>query len=288
MNCQYIVFLTIRYAIIHLRYSYRRCCINSACDLIDRLPDFQLFGLSQGEFMSLIRRTLLVVLLVALLAVPILLYALNSTLNSGLAHIERDEANQYLDRAEDALTNRIQDLITVSRSLSRSDAAYLYAASPNPFFDEETFATSNLLEQGVNLIAVVNNAGEILNVRLINLSSYQDLPLSTNLTQALGSPQLYQHLIRGGSEIAVDAVSSGLISVDGRLMMVSLDDGRFDPHRDQPEYRTHPRRSHHRALSGWSRKRGADRQPGLQPSHPRHCRSDFHNSPAKRNLQYRQ
>lgn len=221
MNCRHIVFLTVRYTIIHLLYSYRRRCFNSACDLIDRLPNSQLFGSSQGEFMSLIRRTLLVVLLVALLAVPILLYALNSTLNSGLAHIERDEANQYLDRAEDALTNRIQDLIAVSRSLSRSDAAYLYAASPNPFFDEETFATSNLLEQGINLIAVVNNAGDLLNVRLINLSSYQDLPLSTNLTQALGSPQLYQHLIRGGSEIAVDAVSSGLISVDGRLMMVA-------------------------------------------------------------------
>jgi PAS domain S-box-containing protein len=171
--------------------------------------------------MSLIRRTFLLILLVALIALPALSVALNTTLNSGLAELEKDEANQFLDRSADALNNRIEEVVSVARSFSRSDATYLYAASPNQFFVDDTFANRNFLDQQVNLIAVVNGAGEILHSRLINLVSQQDIPLTDSLNQALRSPALYQHSVQGGSEVAVDSVFSGLLSVEGQLMMVA-------------------------------------------------------------------
>jgi PAS domain S-box-containing protein len=160
--------------------------------------------------------------ILAVIAVPALYAATSITLDSGLSRIEQNETTQYFERAEDALNSRIAAVAATARSLSRSDATYQYAVSPNPGFIDTTFASRNFVDTNVNLIAIANAQGDILQSRLLNLDSQRDVPIPDALNQAIQSDLMTQHDIASGSQaVSVDNVVSGLIAVNGRLMMVA-------------------------------------------------------------------
>jgi PAS domain S-box-containing protein len=164
--------------------------------------------------MTLRRKTLLVIGL-ALVGLILLLYATASAvLLNSFNDLEAETAERNLERALNAIDERIAALNVSTEDYAGWDDTYQYMADHNQAYLDDNYYTENLVDLGVNVAAFYDTSGERTFGRAIHLSDASEMALPANLDDLMAAEGAI--LPAGLSE-----GTNGIVLLDEGPMMLS-------------------------------------------------------------------
>lgn len=169
------------------------------------------------SFMSLRRKTLLI-LLAVFVSLNLILYATSQTvLLESFAELETQIVRQNVERARTTLDEELADLSASAGDYARWDDTYAFIADRNPEYIEANLQSDFFVNLGLNLMAFVNTDGEIVFIRAVDLQSgvERDLPPGVEAHLQAGSP-LLNHADVNSSQKGVILLTEGPLLVAAR------------------------------------------------------------------------
>lgn len=142
--------------------------------------------------MSLRKKTLLI-LAAALVALVVILYIISQlVLLDSFARLENQAITRNAQRTLNAIDDTLARLSASAADYARWDDTYAFIEDANPAYIETTLQDLFFVNLELNLMAFVNNAGETVFAKAVDLQSGMERPLPEGLAQALapGSPLL--------------------------------------------------------------------------------------------------
>jgi sensor domain CHASE-containing protein len=120
--------------------------------------------------MTLRRRTALAVLAACIVAVVVLYFTAQSILAAHSSTLERQKADQDLDRASSALSQDIASVETAVGVWAPWDDTYQFMQDGNAEYIASNLDTSTLLNLGVDFIVYVDSAGQIFYSKAVDVN----------------------------------------------------------------------------------------------------------------------
>ncbi len=142
--------------------------------------------------MSLRKKTLFI-LAAALLALIVMLYVISQlVLLSSFAQLEEQTITRNVQRAQNALDDALTYLSASAADYARWDDTYAFIEDANSAYVEAVLQDLFFVNLGLNLMAFVNDEGETVFAKAVDLQSGVERPLPEGLERflAAGSPLL--------------------------------------------------------------------------------------------------
>ncbi len=147
-----------------------------------------------GDSMTLRTKTLLIIG-VTLACLVVFLYSTSSALMiGGFANVEKQDTIKNVQRAQEALSNDIAQLSTMTRDWGWWDETYNFIEDGNPDYIRENPTDETLANLRLNLIMYINSSGGIVFGKGVDLHSRKETAIPEGLMELL-SPNsvLLQH-----------------------------------------------------------------------------------------------
>jgi two-component system, cell cycle sensor histidine kinase and response regulator CckA len=138
-----------------------------------------------GYFLSLRRKTLLIVAMTLTGLCAALYVIARTTVLERFVQLENNEIRQDLDRVSNTLTNEYDLLTTTTRDDSQWDEAHQFVNQPTPTWGETNFPNSTLLALRLNLIAYMNHADQPVHAREFDVDSGEQEQAAREVIQQL-------------------------------------------------------------------------------------------------------
>lgn len=129
--------------------------------------------------------------------------------------LEKSDAINQMDRAENAFKDRLNSLDTVTQDWSCWDATYSFAVSPDPAFIASNLTDAAFENLDVDVVLVYNNNGELVFKRTVGSSNQDEGSLAAQLDRRLSTNQL---LITHQSP---ESFYRGLINLPHKTLLIS-------------------------------------------------------------------
>ena len=137
--------------------------------------------------MTLRRKTLLIIGL-ALVGLILLLYGTASAvLLNSFNDLEAETAQGNLERAANAIGERIDALDVITEDYAGWDDSYNYMSDGNQLYLDDNYYNESLVDLGVNLVAFYDTAGERVFGKVVDLNDASEINLPAGLDGLLAA-----------------------------------------------------------------------------------------------------
>ena len=124
---------------------------------------------------------------VALLGAGGVTLLLALVITPGFDQLEQAAVNGHVERTRAALTEYASKVEASVRDYGDWSESYDYMGTPNKAFEEDSFATSAMINLGVNGMAYVTPQGKVVIARWLDLENGRDVPaMRARLLEAVG------------------------------------------------------------------------------------------------------
>jgi PAS domain S-box-containing protein len=164
--------------------------------------------------MKLITKTFLVIGIVILTMVIVLAGFSSIVLSQGYSKLEEKDYNDNIQRIMSSLKNQESQMERSVYDWAVWDVTYQYAEDHNQDFETDDLDHSSFSNLGINTLAVVDNASNIVNVTFFDLQSN---------TKVTPPKSFMDHLVPGDHLLDEGNLGggSGIIEIDGKPLMVA-------------------------------------------------------------------
>jgi len=165
--------------------------------------------------MSLRRKFL--VLFISTLAGLVVVLAICSGLimESSFSALEEEDMRQNVSRAQEALWKSVNEIEQSAADYSYWDSMYAYAAGEDPEFVETELGSSVLIRLGISQAFAINQDGEVLFRKAVDLQSGQDTDFPEGLDSLLAPGSAFL------KRIEADGGASGILVLPGGPLLIS-------------------------------------------------------------------
>lgn len=177
--------------------------------------------------MTLRKKTLLIIG-VTLVGLIVILYGTASTivLNS-FNNLEAQTTRRNVERAVNALQDSLTTLELTTKDYAEWDDTYNYIVEPNAGYIDNNFFDQNMVDLDINLVLLINNAGETIFGKAFDLETQQEIPFSPDLEDYMAAnwDQLLQFAESQGGQKGIVLLADGPILISANPILTSLDQG---------------------------------------------------------------
>ena len=136
-----------------------------------------------GNAMSLRLRTALTVLAACAVAVVVLFFALQGILTAHSATLEKQKANEDLERASNALSQDVASLETLARDWALQNDMYQFVQGDNEELAADNLGVPALVDLGINFAVLIDSLGQTTYSKAVDLSAEAETPVPSGLEQ---------------------------------------------------------------------------------------------------------
>ena len=142
-----------------------------------------------------------------------LFFNARSELSKSYSSLETEKALVQMNASIGMLNQQLKNLQDANRDYAHWDATYAYLQKPNQTYITDNFSNDNLKNLKVNTVLILNNQGEIVFKKSINLDTLETVPVPKQLIQ----------VFRKDGVLATqdDGMLSGFFMASDGLSMVS-------------------------------------------------------------------
>ncbi len=137
--------------------------------------------------MTLRSKTIILVTAALVTLLALLYISSRAVLLYSFARLEEKATERDLQRALNALDNRIQELDTTAYDWASWDDTYRFMADRDPLFVESNLIDDTLVTLRLNALLLVSPSGEIVFAKALNLQDEEEVPLPESLLAHLTS-----------------------------------------------------------------------------------------------------
>lgn len=131
--------------------------------------------------MSLRKKTLLSIGIVTIILITLLYATAQAILLTSFAELEEQKTQEHVERALNALANEMNVLEQVTRDYAVWDDTYAFMDDYNEAYLTSNYVDETLSHNRLNLVALLDTAGEPRFIRFFDIDAQVDLPLPTDL-----------------------------------------------------------------------------------------------------------
>lgn len=164
--------------------------------------------------MSLRTKALLIIGVTLICLAGTLYVTSRFTLMRGLAEIEGQEAQKYVERVLAALSQEVFDLENNTVDWSAWDDTYTFIEDANSEYIESNLVDETFIALRLNLMLFIHSSGRIVFGKAFDLDNGEEIPISPSLLGYLSSNDLLV-----GSP-GMEGITSGIILLDEGSMLV--------------------------------------------------------------------
>ena len=176
--------------------------------------------------MTLRTKIILVISLLSALSIAALFLVQNIILSTRFARLERENTERNIDRAVGAVWEDVSAVSTEVGDWAPWDDTYLFVQDGNSDYITNNLTDATVSNIGMNLILYVNNAGELVHGKAMDLENGVEIPLPSSVSELVspGSP-LIQMTDEQGSVSGIICLPEGPLLVAAQPILTSLSEG---------------------------------------------------------------
>ncbi|MBN2098975.1 MAG: hypothetical protein JW753_05190 [Dehalococcoidia bacterium] len=176
--------------------------------------------------MTLRTKIILVISVLSALSIAALFLVQNIVLSTRFARLERKDTERNIDRAVGAVWEDVSAVNTEVGDWATWDDTYLFVQDNNNDYITYNLTDQTVVNIGMDLILYVNNAGELVHGKAMDLENGVDIPLPSSVSDLVspGSP-LIQMNDQGSSVSGIVALPEGPLLVAAQPILTSLNEG---------------------------------------------------------------
>jgi signal transduction histidine kinase len=159
-------------------------------------------------------KTLLIVAVTLVGLLTIVYIPLRIFLLGSFVSLERQQLVTDLERASSALADDIYNLDLFNAGYSIWDDTYAFVNDPSQEYIDDNFYDDFLIDNRLNLVLVVDNAGSVVYGKAFDLESHQSVPLPQRFERLAENDILLNHA-------AITSIITGVVSLPIAPMMIS-------------------------------------------------------------------
>jgi len=176
--------------------------------------------------MTLRTKIILVISLLSALSIVALFLVQNIILTTRFARLERENTEANTARAMSAVTEDISSVSTMVGDWAPWDDTYIFVQDNNTDYVANNLTDQTVANLGMNLILFVNNAGDLVHGKALDLESGTEVPLPSSVSEILspGTP-LLQMSDERSSVSGILSLPEGPLAVAAQPILTSLQEG---------------------------------------------------------------
>lgn len=176
--------------------------------------------------MTLRTKIILVISLLSALSIAALFLVQNIILSTRFARLERENTERNIDRAVGAVWEDVSSISTEVGDWAPWDDTYVFVQDNNTDYVTYNLTDETVANIGMNLILYVNNAGELVYGKAMDLENVVEVPLPPSVSElvSLGSP-LIQMTDEQSSVSGIVSLPEGYLLVAAQPILTSLNKG---------------------------------------------------------------
>jgi PAS domain S-box-containing protein len=169
-------------------------------------------------------RVIVVVVTTTLCLCAILFAILSVVFSRNYSQIENDRMQQNLNRIQFALDNEEIALSQISTGWSTWDDTYQFVEDGNPEYVQNNFVDGAFTGPELNIIAIINNSGQIVYAGNFDMEKQQQIPLSAETRRALTNDFLLSRSVEKG-KIGILPTDEGPLLIGTNPILTSKGEG---------------------------------------------------------------
>ncbi len=169
------------------------------------------FFLSSSEQHQAFIIALIVFITVMVVFLPVVLVGISLVVNQG----ETQYTMKEVDRSRIIFQNELTQLDQIILDWSNWDDTYQFAQDKNQAYIDTNLTETGISSLGINIFMAVNNSGEIIFAKEVDLSSKQEVPVKINLSDLLKN---YPTIL---NNIDLQTGKTGIAIVNGTPMLLA-------------------------------------------------------------------
>lgn len=176
--------------------------------------------------MTLRTKIILVISLLSALSIAALFLVQNIILSTRFARLERENTQRNIDRAVGAVGEDVSSVSTTAGDWAPWDDTYVFVQDGNTDYITYNLGDDTLANLRINLILFVNNAGELVHGKAMDLENGVEVPLPPSVSQLIspGSP-LIEMTDEQSSVSGIVYLPEGPLMVGAQPILTSLNEG---------------------------------------------------------------
>ena len=176
--------------------------------------------------MTLRIRTALAIIIGCAVVAIIFFFTMQGILSARFTSLERQKANQDLQRASNALNQNIATLKMAVGDWAVWDDTYSFVQDGNDTYIASNLETSTLANLGINFIVFVNPAGQVVYSKAVDLTNKAEVALPAGLDQYVtGEAPLARHDSETSSIAGILVLSECPVFVASQPILTSRSEG---------------------------------------------------------------
>ncbi|MFA5308765.1 MAG: CHASE4 domain-containing protein [Dehalococcoidales bacterium] len=175
--------------------------------------------------MSIVRRTVIMVILITLVLFSILYLLSNIIYIKGFNDLEKKTVRRDVGRVTDALMVRLNALATFCQDWASWDDTYYFARDHNQTYIERNLMDKTFLSADVSLLLFLDTAGNMIYGKAYDIVNEQAIPLPADLNELLSPAGLLQPLSPQAGLSGIILISGQPALIAARPILTSLDEG---------------------------------------------------------------
>jgi len=176
--------------------------------------------------MTLRTKIILVISVLSALSIAVLFLVQNIILSTRFARLERENTERNIDRAVGAVWKDVSSVSTTVGDWAPWDDTYVFVQDNNTDYITYNLTDDTVANLGMNLILYVNNAGELVHGKAMDLENGVEVPLPSSVSELLSPGSLLLQMTDERSSVSgILSLPEGPLMVAAQPILTSLSEG---------------------------------------------------------------
>jgi signal transduction histidine kinase len=141
--------------------------------------------------------------------------------------LEAETTQRNVERAVNALQDSLTNLELTTEDYAEWDDTYNFIVEPDPYYIENNYFDQNMIDLDINLVLLINLAGETVFGKAFDLEQQQEIPLPPNIEAYIAAhpEQLLRPSDSQGAESGIILLPEGPVLFSTTPILTSQDEG---------------------------------------------------------------